>query len=202
MRSSCARVGGTGIALPARVPLNSGVSEPVRRRIEQPSAEKQKRSGCITWGAVLGVLAGIMVGVYVLPPVLRHYYGEKTIHAGETYHSDGKTVRVTSFGSPIDFPAKPRPGNLLREYYASLTASSDVAWAPVSADFTLEFEEIDRHQPAEFPEGFSFAGVPAGVGPTSILLRFVVELPADDFPETLTPVALHLRNPRVRFELR
>jgi hypothetical protein len=178
------------------------VTEPVRRRLEQPSAEKQKRSGCITWGAVLGVLAGIMVGMYVLPPVLRHYYGEKTIHAGGTYHSGGKTVRVTSFGSPTDVAAEPRPGNLLREFYASLAAYSDVAWAPTSADFTLEFEEIDRHQPAEFPEGFSFAGIPAGAGPTSIVLRFVVELPADDFPETLTPIVLHLKNPRVRFELR
>jgi hypothetical protein len=192
--------------LPVAAPplLNRFVTEPaipVRRRIEQPSAEKAKRSGCLMWGAVLGVLVGIMVGVYALPPILKHYYGEKVVAPGETYEGSGKVIRFVGVEPNPTEGIPPKPGVVRRDFVATIVVRSDEAWAPEFRDFTLEFTELDDWQHAHgaegnIPNGFQFEpGRELEVG-----IHFSIERPeAEGGP--LTPKALHLSDPRVKFEI-
>lgn len=179
---------------------NSEVTEPTRRKLEQPSAEQAKRSGCLTWGAVLGVLVGIMVGVYALPPILKHYYGEKVVAAGETYEgSFGTRIKVESLGMASDPLGEAAPGMRRFDFFASvaLTLSQNRTLTPEL--FTLEFEELDDWQRAATIDSEPDLYVPEFTE-TTIGLHFIVELPVAE-AEDLTPKALHLSDPRVKFEV-
>jgi hypothetical protein len=153
------------------------------------------------WGGVLGVLVGLMVGIYALPPILKHYYGEKVVAAGAAYEGDGKVVRLLSVEARSTEGVPPKPGVVRRDFIASIVVLSDSEWAPEIRQFTLEFEELDDWQHAlgaegNIPNGLRFeAGEALQVG-----IVFSVERPeADDGP--LTPEALHLSDPRVKFEV-
>ena len=55
-------------------------SPPARRRIAHKSDKPpEHRTGCLVWGAVLGVVVGGMFAAYGLKPILRHYYGQATL---------------------------------------------------------------------------------------------------------------------------
>lgn len=182
--------------------LNTRVTEPVRRRIEQPTEEQARRSGCLIWGAVLGVLVGIMAGVYALPPILKHYYGETEVAADEAYRGDGKTVRLLDV-TPAREPAGEASAGLSRaEFYAHIEVHSNEPWALKASDFTLEFRELEDWQKAT---GATVAGQPLVTiiehHETTIEIHWVVEFPPDQIA-SLTLEALHLSDPRVRFELK
>gem|GEM_PF-1484866 len=174
------------------------MTAPVRRRIEQPSAEQAKRSGCLIWGAVLGVLAGIMVGMYALPPILKHYYGEKVVAAGEAYEGGGKQIRIASFTQASDPVGEAAPGMRREDFYAVLSVLAEKGWEAKLDQFTLEFKELDDWQEATDVEGGTLRFEPGQ--PMEVTIHFAVEYDAEETP-SLTPEAVHLSEPRVKFEV-
>ncbi len=180
------------------------VSQPTRRRvrIDEPSEDRRRRSGCLVWGAVLGVLAGIMVGVYVLPPVLRHFYGEKHIAADEFYEGGGKLIRLDSVGQTSEPLGDPAAGSKRADFFASIVVVSNSGWAPKPTDFSLQFADVDDWKEASEAtvQGQPLQAIQPGVE-TTIQLHFVLELPSERFPDAARAFALHLSNPRVRFEI-
>jgi hypothetical protein len=182
--------------------LNTTVTQQVRRRIEPPSEETRKRNGCLVWGAVLGVLAGIMVGVYVLPPVLRHYYGETHVAVDEFYSGDGKAIRVLSMGQASEPLGEAPAGTQRADFFASISVVSSESWTPSASDFSLQLKELSKWQQAEDAsvDGVPLGTIPAGIE-TTVQLHFVIEVVTESAPSSLTPSALHLSRPRVRFAL-
>jgi hypothetical protein len=183
--------------------LNRFVTEPaipVRRRIEQPSAEKAKRSGCLMWGAVLGVLVGIMVGVYALPPILKHYYGEKTVEPGETYgESAGTRITLASIGQASEPLGEASPGMRRFDYFGSVTATFSNNRELKADDFSLELNEVGKWQRAVSLDDEPTLYIPEFTE-TIFAIHFIVEVPEGDAGK-LTPHALHLSDPRVKFEI-
>ena len=181
--------------------LNTRVTEPVRRQLEQPSDEKTRRTGCLMWGGVLGVLVGIMVGIYALPPILKHYFGETVVAHDGTYIGGGRELRLD--GVILTTPeGEPGPGMRIEAFEAIVIGVAEEDWIIPRDHFTLEFEELDDWQPAialnaqtGLTELHFSAGVVAQFG-----LRFEVEVPADQ-AGSLTVEALHLSDPRVKFEV-
>ena len=178
------------------------MSQPVRRRIEQPSEETGKRNTVLVWGAVLGVLAGIMVGVYALPPILRHYYGETKVAADEFYSGDGKLIKVVNIGQASEPLGEAAAGMRREDFFVSITVVSKTDWAPRATLFSLEFTDVnDWEQAADATvDGQPLTTIRAGAE-TTVALHFIVELPKEGFPD-LKPAALHLSDPRVRFEIK
>ncbi|MEO8539010.1 MAG: hypothetical protein ABI577_04655 [bacterium] len=193
------RIGALLIAVPAL--LNIRVTQPVRRRIEQPSEETKKRNGCLMWGAILGILAGIMVGVYALPPILRHYYGEAHVAADEFYSGDGKAIRIEKLGQASEPLGEAAAGMRREDFFASITVVTNASWSPRPTDFSLQFKGVKHWEQAADAKvnGQPLTEIVPG-GETTVELHFVVELPSDAFPE-LEAEALHLSDPRVRFAI-
>lgn len=177
------------------------MTQQVRRRIEQPKEDPGKRNTVLVWGAVLGVLVGLMVGVYALPPILRHYYGETKVAADEFYSGDGKLVKVVNLGQASEPLGEAAAGMRREDFFVSVTVLSKDAWSPAASSFTLEFPGVkDWIQAVEATvNGERLATIEAGVE-TTVSLHFIVELPRDNFPE-LKAEALHLSDPRVRFAI-
>ena len=181
--------------------LNTSVTQQVRRRIEQPSEEKAKRSGCLIWGAVLGVLVGIMVGVYALPPILRHYYGETKVAADEFYRGEGKAIRIATLGEASEPLGEAAVGMQREDFFVTIVVVSQDEWRPKVTDFSLEFNELDQWRQAidATSGGQPFEKITPG-SETEVELHFVVEYPPEE-AESVTPKALHLADPRVRFAI-
>ncbi len=177
------------------------MAERVRKRIEQPSEETGKRNTVLVWGAVLGVLAGLMLGVYALPPILRHYYGETKVAADEYYSGEGKLMKVVNIGQASEPLGEAAAGMRREDYFVSISVVSKETWAPAPALFSVEFAGVhDWVQAKEATvDGEPLRSIAPGVE-TEVSLHFVVELPRETFPE-LKPKALHLSDPRVRFAI-
>lgn len=177
------------------------MTQQVRRRIDQPSEETGKRNTVLIWGAVLGVLAGLMVGVYALPPILRHYYGETKVAADEFYSGHGKLIKVVNVGQASEPLGEASAGMRREDLFVSVTVLAKDAWSPAASDFSVEFEGLhDWQKAAEATvDGKPLSTIPPGVE-TTVSLHFVIQLPTQNFPD-LTWVALHLSDPRVRFAL-
>jgi len=173
----------------------------VRRRLEQPSAEHERRTGCIVSGAVIGVLVGLMVGLYALPPILKGIYGETKVAAGETYTGDARVIRVESAGRASDPLGNPSPGMRREDVFVELTIRSNKTWDVELASFTLEVAGIEDWIT---PAGATTGGQPGLTIPLAeevrVQFHFIVEVPEGD-DASLLAEALHLANPRVRFAL-
>lgn len=175
---------------------------PQRRVVlEQPSPDRQGRTGCIAAGAIIGVLVGIMVGLYALPPILRSIYGEKKVAAGETYEGDGRRIAVEAIGvrsEPLDTPS---PGMQRHDVFIALAITSNKTWDATLANWTLEVRGIENWLPAASASTDGQPGFDPPLGrATRVELHFIVERPAAE-TRPLELEALHLANPRVRFAL-
>lgn len=173
----------------------------VRRRVDPSAggdASRQGRSGCLLTGAILGILVGATFAFYGLPPILKHFYGEQHIAAGQTYSGDAKTIAVTEVtrGGTTKF-AQNDPGADF--WYVTLTITTNKTWAPKVSDFSLQFDGVGDWLPA--------IGAPAG-SPSDTLdfalaeertvhLRF--PLPPDS---GAAPHYIHVAEPRVRLALK
>jgi hypothetical protein len=153
------------------------------------------------WGGVLGVLVGIMVGVYALPPILRHYYGEEKVAAGESYRGEGKVIRIDAIGQASDPLGEAAPGMRRFDFFVSVVILTEDEWRPPLTHFAAEFKEIEDWQEADLASsGDEQSILVLAREESEIELHFVVELPLDE-AEQLTLEALHLSDPRVRFDI-
>lgn len=159
---------------------------PVRRqRLDAGEKQREPRAGCLITGAVLGIIVGATFAFYGLPPILRSIYGEKAVAPGEVYTGDAKEIRVVSVEA----------GEITA---VTLSIRTNKSWAPDLNDIRLEIAGQDDWLHPLPPE----AGLPATApGFTlgqerELLLRYEIPPGIDG-----TPVALHLAEPRIRFEL-
>lgn len=161
----------------------------VRRRLQTGNPEDKKgRGGCLATGAILGVIFGIMFALYGLGPILRHFYGEDKIDAGQAWVDGEQRLQVTGVrvgpdaeggsGKPVIFVTVEREGFAEDE--------------PRPGRFRLEVARIEDWI-------LPLAQLPGGGGTAEILLRFPVPEGLD--PSTVNPVAVHLEDPLVRFEI-
>lgn len=139
----------------------------------------------MAWGGVIGVLVGIMVGIYALPPILKSIYGVEQVRYGETYEDDGRTLRVLSVTG-----IEREPDGAI-EVVIAPTATEP--WEIPVEDFELELADGERLEIlGEPPEG---AIMDAGASEQFVLV--FDRAPGQD----AEPVYLHLSSPRVRFDL-
>lgn len=170
-----------------------------RRRIAHKSDKPaENRSGCLIWGAVLGVVVGGMFAAYGLKPILRHYYGEQRIAAGAAYNGDAKEIRIAEAGSERPARFTPPAGERDDGYYVTLEVTSNKTWAPALADFAVEFSHVDDWVEATASSPAAESGaLPFPLGETrQVTLRFRRPIESGAEPEYL-----HIADPRVRFEL-
>lgn len=160
---------------------------PRRRRLELPGEdERGNRSGCLMLGAVLGIIAGIMFALYGLPPILRAIYGEETVSAGEAYAKDAKLLVVESVERVDDV------------LVVTLMARSNKTWEPEADGIKLEVSTQDEWLELLPPEaGEPETSLEFALGEArTLVLRFPAPARID-----ARPIALHLADPRLRFEL-
>ena len=167
-------------------PANAGSpGAPQRRRL----ATEEKRSlpiGCMAWGGVLGILVGIMVALYAMPPILRSIYGPERVDYQQTYEADAKRATVESVT---------REGDL---FLVTLSFRTNKTFDPSAEDWRLEAttqEDWIEALPADGAISETSLEFELGCERT-LQLRFPAPPSAD-----AEPVALHLAEPRVRFAL-
>lgn len=141
----------------------------------------------MAWGAVLGILVGVMFALYGLPPILRSIYGPTTVEHAETYEGDAKSIVVTGVTRDGD------------DYLVELQASTNSTWNIAASDWQLEVDGNDDWIPAEEPSS-SEPGTDLDFElgeERTLLLRFS----PDGDGEAGEARVLHLDDPRLRFEL-
>ena len=82
---------------------------PVRRRVpakEELSPEASRLRRRYLWGgAILGVAIGALVAVFVIPPLMSHYFGTADVQFRDTYERDGHAVTVERLAAgPVHLP--------------------------------------------------------------------------------------------------
>ncbi|WP_322819484.1 hypothetical protein [Tepidiforma sp.] len=177
-------------------------SQPGRRLVLQtPSPDRQGRTGCIAAGAIIGVLVGLMVGLYALPPILRSIYGETKVAAGQTFEGDGRIIAVEAVGIASEPLGQPSPGMQRHDVSLRLRITNNKTWDATLASWTLEVDGIENWIPAAEATTNGSPGFDPPLGQTSTVeLHFIVQRPASE-TSPLRLEALHLATPRVRFAL-
>jgi len=170
----------------------------VRRRLE-PGAEPEDpaRRGCLWIGGVLGVIAGVIVAFFAMPPLLDLLFPPEHVAVGETFDHEGRVVTVRELRALDATPADPE-GSQRWRVIVDLTAAR--SWTLKFDTFQLRLESGDelktnaietRDLPVNGGEGVR---LPLGE-PTLVTLHFIAPN-ADDLPEQLI-----LDDPQVQFDL-
>jgi hypothetical protein len=180
------------------------VSQQKTRRRLQTEADSQSRigRGCLIWGGVLGVVVGAAFAFYGLKPILKHFYGERTVAAGTIYTGSGKELAVTGVttsgatSNAACIPADADPENIV---CVAFRVKSDDDWADLEAkDFSLEVKSQHDWIPASSINE-------AGGGPVHVTantpVTVSVHFPAAIGGDPVQPEYLHLTSPRLRFAL-
>lgn len=169
-----------------------------RRRVQAspPKAESEGRAGCLITGALLGIIVGATFAFYGLPPILKHFYGEQHVPAGQAYTGDAKTIRVTSAG--IQAPT----GEVGPMMVVELAVETNKTWTLNASDVTLQFPGGGDWQKAEsiasadgLTSGPAFEFRPADLA-TEVRLRVFFKP-----THAGAPTYLHLADPLIRFAL-
>lgn len=185
-----------------------GSAPRVRRRVSPAeSPEAKGRSGCLITGAVLGIIVGATFAFYGLPPILRHFYGEQHVAAGQVFEGDAKTVSVSYVGFDPD-PASSEVVAVQRVpgwFYLTLDVTTNKTWRPKVSDFSVQFSGVGDWVEADRAHAVGSGG---GLDPVdgqldfplgervALFLRFPRPIEAG-----ATPRYLHIAAPLLRFEL-
>jgi hypothetical protein len=162
-------------------------------------ADSEGRTGCLITGALLGIIVGATFAFYGLPPILKHFYGEQHVAAGQAYAGDAKTIRVTSAALQT---VKTPTGDSAPLFVVELTVATNKTWTLNASDVTLQFPGGGDWQKAESVAsadgqrpGPAVEFLPADLG-TETRLRVVFK-PIN----AAGPTYLHIADPLVRFAL-
>lgn len=160
---------------------------------------REKRTGCLMLGAVLGVVVGLGFAFYGLKPILKHFYGEKTVAVGQAYTGDAKIIRVTYNGASPD-PAlggfsSPDPSS----YYVTLEVTTNKSWSPKVSDFSVQFAGVGSWPQAVEAPGASASDTLTFVLGQARILELRIPRPAEKPGAVATYV--HIASPRVRIAL-
>jgi len=178
------------------------VSEGPARRVRLDEAgERGGRTGCLAMGAVLGILAGVMVALYVLPPLLKSMYGEKVVRPGEARVVGGVTLQVVAYRAGADGYCVGVPGCPAESVQVHIRVLSTDRWEPRPDQLRVEFDGIrtwiEAMDPVPEVEDTALA-FEAGVE-RIVVLRF--PLPLGDSAADTRAVAVHVTTPRARLDI-
>jgi hypothetical protein len=160
----------------------------LRQRIPEEAPATPPSIRRLYWygGAALGVVAGVVIALFVVPALFNRYFGVADIALGHTYRNDGLALRVVSAGLTPTEPGR---------FVIVLDVLANEAWCPDPSDFRLEL--ISR---------VSVAGAALTPGPEACVEgRLAAAVLSVSFasgargPEQLH--ILHVDHPRVRFWL-
>lgn len=164
----------------------------VRRRVirELPAAERSSRRTAWWIGGLLGVLVGVGVALFVVPPLMGRYFGTADVGLGEDFRRDGATLTLMAF--------EERHTTGGREIVATLRlrATAEAAVGLATARLHLEGGVIIPVQRPPEPGGRN-ADAPLLLQPGADLravLTFVVPAGLGTEPEYV-----EFQTPRVRF---
>ena len=144
----------------------------VRRQLEGAGEKEKVGRGCLVWGGVLGVVVGLTFAFYGLPPILRHFYGERQVMQGEWLSTRTLSIQVATVEQIDTYSGAER--------IVVVTLAQSSGGVPPNERWRLEMSQRNEWVRA---------------APDATELRFVIR------SEDGTPIALHLSKPRVRFEL-
>lgn len=181
---------------------------PGRQRVRRPvsggkatsdSSRGERSWGVLIGGGILGILAGVAFAFYGLPPILRHFYGEQHIAAGQFYDRDGKLMKLVGVTPTVSEAAGASPG-----FVAEFDVTINKTWDAKASDFSIEFAgggnwvqaaAIGIDQPA--PRELASASIDFNGTTLAEPHRLQIVFPA----HAGTPKFLHLAMPSVRFAL-
>ena len=158
---------------------------PRRRPVTDEPEGAGERPGCLKIAALLGIVIGIPVGVFGLPLALNSIFDEPTIAVGDRYLEGGLRIEVVSVETVAGPP---------RRVLVTLAVLAEEPWAPSLEDFELALVEPDERIAASSSDP-RLSQIAEG-RETTITLRFSVSQAG-----SISPEALHLTDPKVRFEL-
>ena len=160
---------------------------------------REKRSGCLVLGAVLGVVFGLGFAFYGLKPILKHFYGEKTVAVGQAYTGDSKDIRVTYNGLVPD----PALGGFASadpsSYYVTLQVTTNKSWSPKVSDFSVQFAGVGNWpQAVQAPGAAATDALTFELGKERIL---ELRVPRPAGKPAAIATYFHIAAPRVRIAL-
>lgn len=168
-------------------------SQRSRRPVQEDAPEGTAgRRGCLLAGALLGIVAGVLVALFVVPPLFDHYFGEATVKAGKVYDGDGKRISV-------DFVSRYEAGRDGKTPFLGVQfrVRSEAAWAPDPGNFVLELEGGIKIGPVPPVEKIPVMWPQFAAGQERPF-ELLFELPTGARLEGAT---VRFRDPKVRFEL-
>lgn len=174
-----------------------------RRRLETEDASQSRIGrGCLIWGGVLGIVVGGMFAAYGLKPILKHFYGEKTVAWSATYSGGGKELsiaNVTTSGSGGNDICAPTGSDPAKVTCVALRVVSDKEWDALNAgDFTLQVSNQHDWLKATSIAGHGMDAVHVTANtPTTVVVHFAAMVGG----AAVDPQYLHLTSPRLRFAL-
>ena len=160
---------------------------------------REKRTGCLLLGATLGIVVGLGFAFYGLKPILKHFYGEKTVAVGQAYTGDAKVIRVTYNGAVPDPALGGFPHADPSSYYVTVDMTTNKTWSPKVSDFSVQFAGVGNWpQAVQAPGAAATDALTFELGKARIVeLRF--PRPTDK-PNAIATY-FHISAPRVRIAL-
>lgn len=165
----------------------------VRRPISQalPAAERSSRRTAWWLGGALGIVVGVVVALFVVPPLMGRYFGTADVGLGDDFRRDGATLTFETFEELATAAGGRTITATLR-----LRATEEVAVGLADARLHLEGGAIIPAERPPEPHGGA-ADAPVRLQPGADLravLTFVIPAGLGTKPEYI-----ELEAPRVRF---
>lgn len=172
-------------------------SRAVRRRVPGSQSDEPAGRGCLVAGAILGIAAGVILGLLALPPLLSSLFSGEPIPFDQTYEGDGRVIAIVSMEHGPDvlrgLPDGQTAGTAIR-----LAVTSRKSWEIEPRFFQLELftggRWIDAAAPVDtIPE----TSLHFEIGQTrELLLQFPIPPKREGEPRYL-----HLSDPNIKFLL-
>ena len=166
-------------------PTNGAPPERVRRRVlqEEEKPEDPQRQGCMRLAMFLGIGAGVVAAVFILPWALDFFFQPEEVGVGEVFEHEGLRVEVLSVRMTE-----------ASQWELVLRASRHEAWEAGPHDFALHFP--GDFNSALVSEESPARQVPGNGEPVELVLTFGSVAGTEEPPEEL-----RLDNPQVNFAL-
>jgi hypothetical protein len=161
----------------------------IRRRLDTAPPPEEVAGRRRWWwaGGVLGIVAGVLIAFFVVPPLMGHFFGTADVALGDTYSRDGRSLAVDEVRDSR--AGEGDGGGQLVEVV--LRVDVEERWQPRLSDFRLRLESglILVPRSADPP---AFAPGPEA----RLSLTFAIPAGVDAAPRIL-----ELDDPKVRFHL-
>lgn len=169
----------------------------VRRRLKETEPSEPAGRGCLVAGAILGVVAGVVLGLLGLPPLLNALFGGEPVAFDETYEGDGRVISILSLERGPDV-LRGLPGGETAGVAIRLSVTARRTWEVEPRFFQLELTSGGRWIDAAAPvEAIPETSLEFVLGQTrELLLQFPVPPGREGEPKYL-----HLSDPNIKFEL-